>query len=215
MRLDHLGGNMEQPPGGPAAESVEKLTMTLTKMGIWMLGLVVMPAGLCGSGFCDPAAAPTKDSQLPSMQLSVPALLKDRQYLGIHAKKTFRFTDVKADLIMLEIIGVYCPQCHRQRPHINRLYHRIQKVATLADKIKFMGIAAGATPMEVAYLVKEAGIPYPIITDENFEIHKQLGEPRTPFNIVTTTGGKVLWVHKGIIEDMDALFTTLKSLAGR
>jgi hypothetical protein len=41
-----------------------------------------------------------------------------------------------------------------------------------------------------------------------------LGEPRTPFNIVTTREGKVLWTHLGIIEDMNAFYATLKSLAG-
>ncbi len=81
--------------------------------------------------------------------------------------------------------------------------------------MKFIGIAAGATPMEVAYLIKEAQIPYPVIQDETFDLHKRLGEPRTPFNIVTNRAGNVLWTHLGIIEDMNALFVTLETLAKR
>jgi hypothetical protein len=69
--------------------------------------------------------------------------------------------------------------------------------------------------MEAAYLVRDTRIPYPIITDESFVVHKQLGEPRTPFNLVTTREGAVLWDHLGIIKDMDAFYTTLKSLAGQ
>lgn len=166
-------------------------------------------------GVCDPAITLQKGSQMPQMRLNGPFAPKDGQYLGVAPQQPFDLGDVKAELIVVEIIGVYCPQCHKQRPHINRLYHRVQKNAALADKIKFIGIAAGATPMEVSYLVKEANIPYPILTDEKFEIHKQLGEPRTPFNLVTTREGKVLWTHLGIIKDMNAFLSTLKKLAGQ
>ncbi len=148
------------------------------------------------------------------LRLDAPAIAKDRDYLGIPGKKQFKLADVKADLIMLEVIGVYCPQCHKQRPHINRLFHRVQKDAGLAGKIKFIGIAAGATSMEVAYLVKETNIPYPIVTDEKFATHHLLGSPRTPFNVVVTRQGRVLWAHLGIIEDMNGFLATLEQLAG-
>ena len=163
--------------------------------------------GVCGD------APPQKGSQLPVMHLDTPAIPRDRDYLGIPEQKQFELADVKADLIMLEVIGVYCPQCHKQRPHINRLFHRIQKDIGLADKIRFIGIAAGATPMEVAYLVKESNIPYPIVADEQFSVHQLLGNPRTPFNMVVTNQGRVLWAHLGVIEDMNAFLATLKQLA--
>jgi ribosomal protein S16 len=133
---------------------------------------------------------------------------------GVETQRPFQLADVHSDLVMIEILGVYCPQCHKQRPHINRLYHRIQKDAALSKKVKLVGIAVGATAMEAAYLVKESHIPYPVITDLSFDVHKRLGEPRTPFNILTTRDGKVLWTHLGVIEDMNAFYTTLRSMAG-
>lgn len=152
---------------------------------------------------------------MPAMRLTAPASQKDCDYLGVAAQKPFQLADVNSDLILVEIIGVYCPQCHKQRPHINRLYHRIQKDAALSKKVKVMGIAVGATAMEADYLVRESHIPYPVITDLAFDVHKRLGEPRTPFNILATRDGHVLWTHLGIIEDMNAFYATLKSLAGR
>ena len=181
---------------------------------LWMLFMIAATAAWQGTGRGEaPATAPRKGAALPRLTLNAPARPADCDYLGIEAGKPFRLADVDADLIMVEIIGVYCPQCHQQRPHINRLYHRIQKNTPLAEKIKFVGIAVGASPMEAAYLVKDAHIPYPIITDESFDIHKQLGEPRTPFNLVTTRDGVVVWVHLGIIEDMNTFYDTLKTLA--
>lgn len=181
----------------------------------WIIALCTLNyiLGCTSLGFCGDAP-PQKGSQLPALHLDAPAILKDRNYLGIPEQRQFELTDVKAGLIMLEVIGVYCPQCHKQRPHINRLFHRVQKDAELAGKIKFIGIAAGATPMEVAYLVKETNIPYPIVTDEKFAAHQLLGNPRTPFNMVVTRQGRVLWAHLGIIEDMNGFLATLKQLAG-
>jgi len=180
----------------------------------WIIAFCTLnfAVGCYSLGFCGDTP-PQKGSQLPMLHLDAPTVQKDRDYLGIPEQKQFELTDVKAGLIMLEVIGVYCPQCHKQRPHINRLFHRVQKDTGLAGKIKFIGIAAGATPMEVAYLVKETHIPYPIVTDEQFAVHQLLGNPRTPFNMVVTGQGRVLWTHLGIIEDMNAFLATLKQLA--
>jgi hypothetical protein len=186
--------------------------MTHNRQWIIVLCTVSLIAGLPTLGFCGDTP-PQKGSQLPALSLDAPVDQKDRDYLGIPEQKHFDLADVKSDLIMLEVIGVYCPQCHKQRPHINRLFHRVQKDAHLADKIKFIGIAAGATPMEVAYLIKEAHVPYPVVADEQFVAHQLLGNPRTPFNLVVTKQSRVLWAHLGIIEDMNAFLATLKKLA--
>lgn len=188
--------------------------MTHKRQRFWILGIIAVITGWHGAGLCDSAATPRKGSRMPAIRLTAPASQSDCDYLGVAAQKPFQLADVNSDLIMVEIIGIYCPQCHKQRPHINRLFHRIQKDAMLAEKVKFMGIAVGATAMEAAYLVKDAHIPYPVITDLSFDVHKRLGEPRTPFNILTTGDGTVLWTHLGIIKDMNAFYATLKSLAG-
>ena len=182
---------------------------------IWMLGIIATMTVWVGTGLCGTATTPREGALIPTLSLSAPATQKDCNYLGVAAGQSFGLADVNADIIVLEIIGVYCPQCHHQRPHINRLFHRVQKEARLAEKVKFLGIAVGASAMETAYLIRDARIPYPIINDESFEVHKQLGEPRTPFNLVIRQDGTVLWVHLGIIKDMDAFYATLKSLADR
>ncbi|MBU1697395.1 MAG: redoxin domain-containing protein, partial [Proteobacteria bacterium] len=134
---------------------------------------------------------------------------------GIDEKGQFSIKDVDAELIVLEIMGVYCSLCHKQRPHINRLFHRVNKNADLSKKVKFLGIAAGATPMEVAYYVKQSKVPYPVLPDEKFVIHKKLDQPRTPYNMVVTKDGQILYAHLGVIEDMDIFFATLKEMAGK
>ena len=189
--------------------------MMRTRRRVWMRVILAVTTGWTIAVVCDAAAVPRKGASMPALRLSAPATQKDCDYLGVAAGKPFGLDDVNADFLVLEIIGVYCPQCHRQRPHINRLFHRVQKNAGLAEKVKFLGIAVGASAMEAAYLVRDTRIPYPIVTDESFTVHRQLGEPRTPFNLVISREGAVLWDHLGIIADMEAFYGTLTSLAGQ
>ena len=135
--------------------------MMRTRQLVWMLGIVVALAGWGAAGICDATAPLRKGTSMPSLRLNAPATQKDCDYLGVAAGRPFGLADVHADLLVLEIIGVYCPQCHQQRPHINRLFHRVQKDAGLAEKVKFLGIAVGASAMEAAYLVRMPAFPIP------------------------------------------------------
>jgi len=163
-------------------------------------------------GFCGSAAPPKKGETVPDMTLPSPVMKKEIAYLGIGGKNKFSIQDLDAELIVLEILGVYCPLCHKQRPHINRLFHRVNKSSDLSDKIKFLGIATGATAMEVAFYVKQSKVPYPIVLDDKYALHKILGEPRTPYTMVVNKKGEVLFTNLGIIKDMNKFFATLKDL---
>ncbi len=188
--------------------------MNINRMGkrwgvffVMILFFILAPgAGLCGEAL-------KSGADLPGLTMPVPTSEKERGYLGVGEREQFGIKDVAAKVIVLEILGVYCPQCHKQRPHINRLFHRIDKDANLSKKVKFLGVAAGATPMETAYYMKQAKVPYPILPDETFAIHKRLGEPRTPFNMVVAKDGRILFAHLGMIKDMNAFFSTLKELS--
>ncbi|MCU0579689.1 MAG: redoxin domain-containing protein, partial [Desulfobacterota bacterium] len=140
-------------------------------------------AGLLLWGF-QPLAAkvpvlPAAGGTLPKLSLETPPDEPDKKYLGLGRGGRFSLQQVDGHLLLLEIIGVYCPQCHKQAPGFNRLFQRIQKDPRLKAKVKFLAVAAGGTATEIAYLRREFSIPFPVISDARFEIHKQLGEPRT------------------------------------
>jgi len=156
---------------------------------------------------------PTEGSFLPQFQLQAPALEKERAYLGIGSRKLFSINEVDSPYILIEIMGVYCPQCHEQAPLFNKLFYRIKKNSTLSKKVKMMAVAIGANPTEVSYVKKEFHIPFPIVMDPEFSIHKLLGEPRTPFTMFATKEGKVVFAHLGVIEDIDSLLLQIGKLA--
>lgn len=154
---------------------------------------------------------PAVGTELPEFQLETPKSEEERAYLGIKANPSFSITQLKAELVLIEIIGVYCPRCHRQHPLFNKLFYRIKKNTEMYNQTKMIGVAVGANPIEVAYLKKEYRIPYPVIVDPNFEVHKVLGEPRTPFTMLVTKEKKVVFAHLGVIEDMDKFFLQIKA----
>jgi hypothetical protein len=155
---------------------------------------------------------PSAGVMLPKLSLETPADEGDKKYLRLGKGGRFSLQQVDGHLLLVEVIGVYCPQCHKQAPGFNRLYQRIQKDSRLKDKVKFLAVAAGGTATEIAYLRREFSIPFPVIGDARFEVHKQLGEPRTPFTMLLDRNRKVVFAHLGIIEDLDAFFQKIAGL---
>lgn len=155
---------------------------------------------------------PSVGTVLPKFQMESPADEADKKYLGIGKIGKFTFPQVEGQILLVEIVGVYCPLCHKQAPGFNRLFQRIQKDPRLSPKVKMLAIAAGGSPSELNYLRQDFSIPFPIIRDTEYEIHKRLGEPRTPFTLLIDRNRKVLFTHLGVIEDMDSFFNTIVAL---
>ena len=153
---------------------------------------------------------PVAGSYLPEFQLEAPSSKKERTYLGIGAAEAFSINQLDCQLALIEIVGVYCPQCHIQMPLFNKLFYRIKRDADINEKTKILAVAVGANAIELAYFRKKHNIPYPVIKDPNFEIYKLLGEPRTPFIMLVSRDKKILFAHLGIIRDIDTFFLKIK-----
>lgn len=166
-------------------------------------------AVFAGSAFCE--SSPKEGETLPDMELTTPTAETDQQYLGVN-EPTFKLRDIDAQVIVVEIIGVYCPYCYEQAPLFRNLFNRLQK-GKLKGKVKMLGIAAGGTAMEVDHLRKEGQYNYPLVQDPKYSIHKLLGEPRTPLTMLVDKEGKLLYVHPGIIKDIEPFYDRINKLA--
>ena len=184
----------------------------LLKRACWKRLLLGGGALLILCLFCGPAFSlepPQKGDHIPELGLIAPNEPAQAEYLGTKAGDIFKLADLDCELVLLEIVGVYCPFCHEQAPLFNNLKKRISR-AKLDSKVKMLAVASGATVEEISYLIKQSGYRYPVLRDQDYELHKKLGEPKTPYTILFNKKGEVLFAQAGIVKDIDRLFTTMR-----
>ncbi|BDV00788.1 hypothetical protein TDMWS_08730 [Thermodesulfomicrobium sp. WS] len=175
---------------------MKKLLMAL---GIWVLGAVSVGAQPLGPG-----------ASIAQIRFPAPHLAEDAATLGVKPGGFFTVKDLGADLVLLEVIGVYCPQCHKQAPGYNSLYGRLQKGKT-KGRVAMFAVAAGGTDLEVAQ-ARESMYRFPVVSDPNYVAHKALGEPLTPYTIVCRADGTIVWAHLGVVEDVSELYARIRDL---
>jgi peroxiredoxin len=127
---------------------------------------------------------PASGDAIAMIKLPVPSNPDERKYLGVSGKGFFRIPQIKADLIVMEIFSLYCPQCQTAAPEVNVLYQMIGEVSIFKNRIKMIGIGAGNSVLEVNAFREKHRVPFPLFPDQDFTIHKLLGEVRTPYFMI-------------------------------
>jgi peroxiredoxin len=122
--------------------------------------------------------------KLPLIQLPAPETLEERNYLGIGEEDFFTIPEIKANVVIVYFFSFYCRFCPTQVVYVNELYRVIDKNPDLKKKIKLIGIGIGNTSMEVDEYKETNRIPFPLIPDTDFSIHKAYGEIMTPYFFV-------------------------------
>jgi peroxiredoxin len=172
--------------------------------------------------FCLPASAgglpPAVGGQLPNIKVAMSRESVDNRYLGFFGFGSFKIPEIKATVVIVEIFSMYCPYCQKEAPVVNQLYAKIEQNPALKGKIKLIGIGVGNSPYEVGIFKKKYAVPFPLFSDADYVIHKQVGEVRTPYFIgvkINPDGThQVIYSKLGAFESVDAFLSTIVKLAG-
>ena len=123
---------------------------------------VAAAALLSGATAAAQGVQPRPGDRLFDLTLPVPGERADRNYLGLSGwGKTFRMADIKANLVLIEILSMYCPFCQKEAPVVNRLHEAIEKDPATGGKIKIIGVGAGNSSYEVEVFRKNMAFPSP------------------------------------------------------
>jgi peroxiredoxin len=174
------------------------------------MSCILILCSVCAPCKAGCSGMPQKDGVLPPFQLPAPISDDDQKYLGVKGP-TFQLKDIQCQVLLVEILGAYCPLCYQQAPLFSKLFARLAK-RNLGDKVKMLGVAIGATSMEVEQLKKNGSYQFPLVQDQSFAVHKLLGEPRTPFTMLIGKEGRILYAHLGVIDDVDAFYQVIQDL---
>jgi len=159
-----------------------------------------------------------KGEKLPAINLPIPQNSDEKIYLGLSGEGVFKISQVKAQAVLIKIFNLYCPICQSTAGVMTEIYKQIENNPDLKGKIKLIGIGAGNNLLEVEVFKQNHNISFPIFPDEDFTIHKALGEVRTPFFIaVKMEGGgspEIIHTHLGGLTDARAFLDLMVEAYG-
>lgn len=182
----------------------ERKISTLDKIVKLLIAIVLLSLTINGPAFAE-GSSPAKGGKLPGISLPIPKDSDEKNYLGISGEGLFKIPQIKAECVLIEIFNTYCPICQTTASAMGELYRRIENNPNLKHKIKLIAIGVGNNVLEAEVFKQTYQIPFPIFSDENYEIHQALGEVRTPFFIALKINGdgyqEIVHTHLGGLTD--------------
>lgn len=178
---------------------------------------IVLCLVVSGSSLAFDTKPPAVGDVFPEITFSIPGESDYRTYLGLSKGEYFSIQDIKAKVVVVEVLSMYCPHCQREAPRVNQVYDLIEKDPSLRGKIKLIGIAAGNSTYEKKVFRERYGVPFPLFEDADFELHDILGGVRTPYFIgVRIDSGvpRVFYSKLGGFESADEFLRMMIELSG-
>lgn len=157
------------------------------------------------------APSPAAKTFIPKIKLPAPKTQDFQNYLGVNDSE-FNLTQIRAKMILIEIFNAFCPDCQKNAPQMNRVFSIIENNPDLKSDVKLIGIAAGNDVNQIDPFAKEFKIKFPLFADPDNKIHELLGSIGPPGLILSDMNGKALFVHEGVVEDIDFLLEKIQEL---
>lgn len=181
-----------------------------------LAGIIIM---LCVTiAICAAENSPPKEGNaFPEIELLKPANPMEIKYLGLSGDGLFKISQIKAEVVIIEIFSMYCPYCQGEAPNVNSLFTLIENNPVLKNKIKIIGIGINNSLFETDIFKKKYKVEFPLIPDGDFKLHKIMGEVRTPyFIVVKLKGGKteVIYSRLGALGDNNIFLGKITKLSG-
>ena len=168
--------------------------------------VVVLPAYGSSGGI-----SIAEGESLPDFKMQTTLSPEMLQYLGVKSGTEFTLRQIHSELIVIEVLSALCQECHKNAPRVNKLYNIISNDSGLSSTVKMMGIAVGNDSRLVDVYKNTYKVKFPIVADPKDDINKRLGNMATPSIIVANNKGLILFIHEGLIDDMDMILDIIRT----
>lgn len=157
--------------------------------------------------------------ELTNMKIFVPEDSADRMYLGIKEKSgQISLSQIKTEVLIIEIFSMYCPHCQRHAPIANKLYQAIDSEPQFRDKIKMIGIGVGNSKYEVGIFQDKYSPPFPLFDDRNSAVVNAFGGILTPYyfglKMIDDSTFEVFYSRAGGYKDAEEFLEMIVKLSG-
>lgn len=136
----------------------------------------------CASLSPSTTSSPSPDDVLNALQLPLKTA-EERNYFKCTDQSVCTVSDIEGTTVIIEVFSMYCPFCQREASKVNELHEMIEKNGYASD-IKIFGIGIKNTPFEVDTFRQKYNVSFPLFSDKDGTILKQLHIKRTPHFIV-------------------------------
>lgn len=151
-------------------------------------------------------APPGNHGAFPTVILEAPDQPRIRSNLGLDSgAKTFALSDIQADLIIVEVMDMYCRYCQKSAPAANRLQQQLAE-RSLGKRVKMIGIAMGNSRFEANFFARKYHVRFPLFPDPDSTVRDALGRIGTPsfYALEIRNGTAVITgVHHGVLNAGD------------
>ncbi len=158
------------------------------------------------------ACATSKKSRemVRPISLTMPADYRMAAYLGFFSpKESFRLTEIKARIVILEVFQVQCSHCQNQVGELKELYLQIGKEG-LFHQVKIIGLGYGDDLFEVEEFGRRYAIPYPLFADSEGSKVRVENIPVTFILELTPDGARVIYEFHGLLPDAKELLKLIR-----
>lgn len=137
---------------------------------------------LSSDSYCENKDTGLRKSYMSFAEIELPPSLSqaEARYLGVERGGKARFSEIKSEVIILEVFNMYCYHCQKKAADMNELYRLIEK-AGLGSRIKMLGVAMSNSEMEANIFRKKFNVAFPVFADPDNSLYRLLGRGETPY----------------------------------
>ena len=123
----------------------------------------------------------------------------------------FSLSELPGTYLLVNIFHELCSSCLRLAPHYDRVFHEFRDGPAADGRIKFIALAADASPRTAAGFRKRNLLGYPVFADERRTVFKSLGEPVLPALYLLRKTPQGPWILAGHLTAFEGDAAELKA----